>query len=496
MGLLLKELRRFREQLGIKDPGHLENILGKKLEIILGTPLLKNLKHRLQLGLLPYAKEEWKEAKHSRFEHTIGVMAKSLIACDIINRNTNYMRKILKESKLYPNEKITPTDAFELCVAAALHDSFHLPISHATERAILSVKGEAKGVRHEERVMPLLFLYEEKYFGHVRDIICNDFGLPPESVTRVCLLIGGKTAKIEAQKYENFVWPKRAIFQMLNSALDMDRLDFILRDAERTKYLPVVNMSKSICNFLNGLVLVNTSMPGKRVPRNPDVELCLLNSFLTEAFNMLVSRVLLYNYVYFNSDVRALEGTHTYLIAELLRAKTYFPFLTMMTWKDDDLIDFTIKEIKNIEDEHAKDLRTIAESLKGHRKYYEKIAEIEGDKIRNPRLRQEFIGNLNEVEYIRNLQNTIFEYALSKTKENDLQRCELLLDPFILKTGGGDYLVLDLKNKNLKTLDDYMNGSNMHRLCSQNRVDVYLSKTISDSNRNAVKTAIDWFIEM
>jgi len=492
MGFLLEELNRFRELIGAETPGNLEKELAPKLELLIDTPLLKNLQNRLQLGLLPHAEARWKNATHSRFEHTIGVMARCLIACDIINQNTENMKHILEESKLSSAERITQTDALELCVAAALHDSFHLPISHATERAILSVEGETRGARHEERVVPLLFLYEGEYFGRVRDIVTKIYGLPPHSLTRVCLLIGGETARAEAQKYQEFTWPKRAIFQMLNSALDMDRLDFIIRDAEKTNYLPVLSMSKNICRFLKGLVFVNTSMPGKAAPRDPDVELCLLDSFLTEAFNMLVSRVLLYNYVYFNPVVRALEGTLTFLIAELLRAKVYFPFLPMTTWKDRDLIDFIQREVINIDE----DLKKIANSLQRYENIYEKSGEIDSESIRNPRLRQEFIRNLNNREYIRNLQNTIFEYAISKTGENNLQKWEVLLDPFILKTGGGDFLVLDSEQKSLKTLDDYMNGSNMHRLCSQNRLDVYLSKSINPPNREAVQKAIQWFTNM
>jgi HD superfamily phosphohydrolase len=495
MSDLLDEIVRFRQNTSRENQGYLEGKLIEFLDPLITSLPLQNLKHRFQLGLLPVADIRYRNANHNRFDHTIGVMARCLVVCDMVNEQTEkYQSEPGFNSNLLSPLKIDETDALELCAAAALHDAAHLPVSHATERAILSVKGDTRGVRHEERIAPLLLLQEDKFFGRFRNIITNDWKLPQDSLVRIALLLGATSAREEALKKTGFIWPKRCMFQMLNSALDMDRLDFIIRDATMARYLPVLRMEKEIQRVPRGLFLVNTKMLGKQRLREPDVELCLSEGYLPEAFNMLVARVMLYKYVYFNESVRGLEGCLTSIVAELLRSGIYLELLSMITLGDEEFIEFIKQKVNLIIDETKRaSLARLVEVLIGHSQYYNKLTSIRAKDIKNPRIRQEFLRGLASREYIQNVFNAVLENVLSQPIGGNIKNWEILLDPFILKTGGGDFLVYDFERRALKTLDDYMNGSNMHRICSESRLDIYTSRALSPDMVQAVSKSVNWF---
>ncbi|MBI4767030.1 MAG: ATP-binding protein [Deltaproteobacteria bacterium] len=85
MGRLIQESEKFRSQINRNIAGPLGTNLGTYLESFLDTPPLANMSKRHQLGLLPFAEPAWKNAIHTRLDHTIGVMAKCLVVSDMIN---------------------------------------------------------------------------------------------------------------------------------------------------------------------------------------------------------------------------------------------------------------------------------------------------------------------------------------------------------------------------------------------------------------------------
>lgn len=85
----------------------------------------------------------------------------------------------------------------------------------------------------------------------------------------------------------------------------------------------------------------------------------------------------------------------------------------------------------------------------------------------------------------------------------DLETSDILIDVFHLKTGGGDLLVrTDMENNDgiiikstYNTLKDCMNGSNMHRLCSETRMDVYTKSDLSERKKGRIKERIISFFK-
>ena len=482
------EVETCRISLGIVDPGPLEVQVVPLVEPLFTTNALSVLKTRLQLGLLSSVKTEWSNAVHTRFDHSVGVVAKCIVVSDLINNNTM--------SSGTP--KLSLKDVLELAAAAALHDCGHLPISHASERALLSFGESKMGARHEDRIIPLL-LEDDEYLADFKKIVIQWPEFDNASLNRIASLLYPGLIKDRAPWPKEFIWPKRAVQQLLSSELDMDRLDYIVRDARTIGYKPVTELIDRGMQYVKGLTLLNTKVIGEGRLGFDNVELCLSEEYLHEAFYTLVCRVLLYKYVYFSQEVRGFEGTLTYLLTELLHEKVFVDLLRLITTSDRDFIDNYLTEIINdIADKQvAKELSHAVEILqKNMTGSFMFECCIKEANIKNPRLREEFVDRLNQREYIEQLKSMIIEKANSNLtgSQKPIPSKYLLFDIFSLRSGGGDFLV-QKKDAELKTLLDYMNGSNMHRLCSEDRLDIYIKTGLEPAQRKHIMNSINTFCE-
>lgn len=176
----------------IRDSLYDQIELGRRELALLGTPEFLRLDGIKQLG---FVARVWPGAKHSRFEHSLGVFALA--------------RRALASLRYTPGT-LAPTaaDRAALEAAALLHDIGHYPFSHAIEelgppvlhhevvgRNIVESSGVADVLEREWGVDP----------GRVADLIDHRQPLAPVDV-----LLGG----------------------LLSGTLDMDKLDYLPRDAK------------------------------------------------------------------------------------------------------------------------------------------------------------------------------------------------------------------------------------------------------------------------
>jgi hypothetical protein len=221
-------------------------------------------------------------------------------------------------------------------------------------------------------------------------------------------------------------------------------------------------------------------------------------NFLESAFYLLVSRVLLYKYVYFSEKLRSFEAILTYLVGTLLRYNIAFEPLKLIAMSDEEFINEYLSKLVDFIDESEDKKRHLKEkyvnvlvSEKVQR--FKLLLSIDEKYINYPSIKDEFIKKVNKRNYIDNLRAYIEKSVESQSaKAHDpvkMQRSDILLDVFHLKTGGGDLIVKSRVNSgadkktDYKTLKDYMNGSNMHRLCSETRLDVYMKSDLSDTKK-------------
>lgn len=212
----------------INDPifGLIE--LNKIESDIIDSPLFQRLRYLKQLSLTHYV---YPSAVHNRFAHSLGVF-----------HLTNEICKVLKRE----NESLFEKDNIKnLKMAALLHDIGHFPFSHATEY------GKKKD-RFSLDDLPFFFKFKHEDFGCylIKNSCLNSFledkGYDPELI---CNLIKGDDV------------PDRIFNRIINSELDADRLDYILRDSNftgvgfgRVNYEYLI---KSFRNFENKKIVID-----------------------------------------------------------------------------------------------------------------------------------------------------------------------------------------------------------------------------------------------
>ncbi len=176
-----------------RDPVH--NIIplrddtaeGRLMIRLIDTPEFQRLRRIKQLGLGLYT---YQGAEHSRFTHSLGAL--------------HLMTRILE--RLSDQYEMAAEDRAAARSAALLHDVGHGPFSHAMEKVL--------GVHHEQ--MTILAVTSEET-ALQRALSSHSADLPG----RVASIIEG-------------TFKPAALAQLVSSQLDVDRMDYLLRDSLMT----------------------------------------------------------------------------------------------------------------------------------------------------------------------------------------------------------------------------------------------------------------------
>ncbi|GAB7093001.1 HD domain-containing protein [Halolamina litorea] len=234
----------------IKDSVHDHIEVGGVAADLLDTPAVQRLRHIKQLGTVQLA---YPSANHTRFEHSLGVYHLAEQALDQM--------------------EVDGIDAERVRAAAMLHDVGHGPFSHNIE----SLTHRETGKYHDD-VGELLAR------GQVGETLRNN-GLDPE---RVAGLVAGEG------KYG----------QLVSGELDVDRMDYLVRDAHHTG------------------VPYGTIDPGRlvRALRFVDGELVLAPGNVQSAESLLVARALMNPTVYSHHVARISKAMLRGAAERLLRS--------------------------------------------------------------------------------------------------------------------------------------------------------------------------------
>lgn len=165
----------------VLDPVHGYIELDDLVQDLLSTTQVQRLRRVKQLG---FSNLVYPGANHTRFEHSLGAMH----LASMLTRNLD---SIEEEKKA------------EIKAAALLHDVGHGPFSHVTENVIYKYTRH----RHDD-------VKEILGKGEIRDILDNH-GISPRNLVKH---IKGETS----------------LGQILSSEIDVDRMDYLVRDAHYT----------------------------------------------------------------------------------------------------------------------------------------------------------------------------------------------------------------------------------------------------------------------
>jgi len=241
----------------VRDPIHGDIRLTGCLLDLLSTPEVQRLHGIKQLG---FAHLVFPGAHHTRFEHSLG-------ACAIATRISDILELPSQEKDL-------------VTCATLLHDIGHGPFSHTLEAILL----ERFGVDHvdltEQLILGKYTIFDdtEKTFIHAATMhqILEQYGANQKDIVSV---IRGKRSK------------KPYLGQLLNSTIDVDQLDYLMRDAYYT-------------GVSYGLIDVQRLLQTIMIHKG---NLAMMRKGVSVVESILMARALMYSSVYFHKTVRIAE---------------------------------------------------------------------------------------------------------------------------------------------------------------------------------------------
>ena len=312
----------FRHKI-IIDPVHGDVGLSKLETELIDTPTFQRLRRIKQLG---FAYTVYPNARHSRFEHSLGVM--------------HIMSRILETFRSQDEGSVSEDDFRKLRIAALLHDIGHYPYSHLTEKIdwdsaqkYISKKGEPE---EEETSTP------KKYPKHDKlgEIVITERKDIKEKLEKnnidpqdIAALVGGQ---------------HQAIPNLLNASLDVDRLDYLVRDSLNTG-LPYGKID--INYIVNNLELTNKMEIVVRAKARSSIE------------HMLMGRYFMFNTVYMHKTVFAFEEIIRKIVLMLWEKEKIYKsgdeIEAIARADSDDFLAFDDRYLDKLIDEFANDGRDL-----------------------------------------------------------------------------------------------------------------------------------------
>lgn len=309
----------------IKDPVHgLVKISNEDLEII-STPLFQRLRnlHHMGTAFLTYP-----GATHSRFEHSLGVAELGTSVFENVVCNSSGEDAIIW-SNLTERKKMEKT----LRSACLLHDIGHTPFSHTCEGFYNNEIEEIKekilanlnfvtmdGESNEEVLIQkgnheiigcYIILTEYKR-------ILDDLDIDAKSVAAMIL------GRVNRDVGRDLFKPYRILAQILNSPVDVDKFDYLLRD-----------------NYMTGSALI--SLDKERLLSTYTILgdiLVLSGKALSVVSNLIIGRQQVYMWVYQHHKVvytnALLERILERLIEEGTISSDFFSVDNLINKKTDD----------------------------------------------------------------------------------------------------------------------------------------------------------------
>jgi len=251
---------------------------------LLDWPSFMRLRNVKQLALTCYV---YPGAMHTRFEHSLGTMELATRAFLMLQRS-HYQREQLK--KCFKPLCFSLDDALHILrLAALLHDVGHLPFSHAAERLIDETHGDYNYTSHEDLTLQIIRDSEPE--------LCRR-GCSSESIRAVSSILDPDPAAVPPEL--------RILRHLLSSQLDVDRIDYLVRDSLHCG----VQYGNFDCDrLLDSLVTVPSARGG--------LELAISRGGVHVLEALILARYAMFVQVYFHRTRRIYD----YYLARYMKAR-------------------------------------------------------------------------------------------------------------------------------------------------------------------------------
>lgn len=285
----------FQNRRFIKDPIHGVIQLNNLEARLIDSPLLIRLHGVKQLGFTYLV---YPQAKHSRFEHSLGSMhTAGVIANTLLTNSESELRELLAKE----HDKRLFVELFR--ISALLHDLGHLPYSHATEMAI--TKGIKEGLiegkileDYEFSLRKGLNLHEAITCRLIKNLIEN-----VKIKGRLSLAIVEASLKVLCDEEAHGNWRDVYTDELINivrsvisgKITDIDKIEYLVRDAYNTG-----------AKF--GLIDVERLLSSVKIKEiNGKIRIVIPEKLLSNVEDLFYARYMMYKYVYLHHRVIATE---------------------------------------------------------------------------------------------------------------------------------------------------------------------------------------------
>ncbi len=248
--------------------------LGPREEKLISTPAFLRLQKVKQLG---FVYRIWPGATHTRYEHSLGCYHLTVRA----------LRSLLQRGADGGLAGVSTSSIQTLVVAALLHDIGHYPFSHTIEELGYPI------VLHEKVGRSII------ENGEIAAIIERDYHLSPQRVADV----------IDPPKSRALPPDDELLRYLLSGALDVDKLDYLPRDARA-------------CNVPYGGVDVSRLLGSLRIHPNVHGQrrLVVTHKGISPLHSLLHARQEMFDNIYWHHTSRAFQVMLMRAVQEALLA--------------------------------------------------------------------------------------------------------------------------------------------------------------------------------
>jgi HD superfamily phosphohydrolase len=235
--------------------------LGPREEKLISTPAFLRLQKIKQLG---FVYRIWPGATHTRYEHSLGCYHLTVRA----------LRSLLQRGADGGLAGVSTSSIQTLVVAALLHDIGHYPFSHTIEELGYPI------VLHEKVGRSII------ESGEIAALIERDYHLSPQRVADV----------IDPPKTRAIPPDDELLHHLLSGALDVDKLDYLPRDARA-------------CNVPYGGVDVSRLLGALRIHHNVlgERRLVVTHKGISPLHSLLHARQEMFDNIYWHHASRAFQ---------------------------------------------------------------------------------------------------------------------------------------------------------------------------------------------
>ncbi|MCL2285739.1 MAG: HD domain-containing protein [Firmicutes bacterium] len=316
---------------------------------IIDSPLFQRLRDINQVGL---AMLTYPAARHSRFEHSLGVLAATKKICEKIQNNS--------KSFNFPVE-----DRNSVCLAALLHDIGHSFYSHLSEKIYgefpdflalideFNAKLERNPKPHE--IVSFIIINTAAF----KNFFFEKINYPNKNQCKAYLFQDVSKIIVGAYIEKNYVLHSY-LTAIVNGPFDSDKLDYIKRDSFTAGLSLAYDMER-----LFSKIVVHTISNGNKVEHR----LAINVNGITAIEELTFCRIMLFSYIYYHQKVLISETMIKDYVQGLHRLGIIQSIADFLKYTDSDILSLADKQNgRNPFPEYPMlDLKMLSENIKYRR---------------------------------------------------------------------------------------------------------------------------------